>query len=84
MLGCDFFTVETISRRRFSLLFFIELENRRVQLAGCTTNPTGAWVQARNLSFTGIFRTDPFPDPRPRQQVRRRLRRGLPPAKASR
>jgi hypothetical protein len=38
-------------------LFFIELENRRVHLAGCTTNPTGAWVtqQARNLSFTGLF-----------------------------
>src|SRR5436305_478634 len=38
-------------------LFFIELESRRVHLAGCTTNPTGAWVtqQARNLSFTGIF-----------------------------
>src|SRR6266568_2501853 len=26
-------------------------------MAGCTTNPTGAWVtqQARNLSFTGVF-----------------------------
>ena len=39
------------------MLFFIELESRRVHLAGCTTNPTGAWVtqQARNLSFTGLF-----------------------------
>src|SRR5436305_3951643 len=57
MLACDFFTVETISLRRFHVLFFIELENRRVHLAGCTTNPTGAWVtqQARNLSFTGLF-----------------------------
>jgi putative transposase len=57
MLACDFFTVETISLRRFYVLFFIELESRRVHLAGCTTNPTGAWVtqQARNLSFTGIF-----------------------------
>jgi putative transposase len=57
MLACDFFTVETISLRRFYVLFFIELENRRVHLAGCTTNPTGAWVtqQARNLSFTGVF-----------------------------
>lgn len=57
MLACDFFTVETISLRRFYVLFFIELENRRVHLAGCTTNPTGAWVtqQARNLSFTGLF-----------------------------
>jgi putative transposase len=57
MLACDFFTVETISLRRFYVLFFIELESRRVHLAGCTTNPTGAWVtqQARNLSFSGVF-----------------------------
>jgi putative transposase len=57
MLACDFFTVETLSLRRFYVLFFIELESRRVHLAGCTTNPTGAWVtqQARNLSFTGLF-----------------------------
>src|SRR5205809_425153 len=55
MLACDFFTVETLSLRRFYVLFFIELARRRVHLAGCTTNPTGAWVtqQARNLSFTG-------------------------------
>jgi putative transposase len=57
VLACDFFTVETISLRRFYVLFFIELESRRLHLAGCTTNPTGAWVtqQARNLSFTGMF-----------------------------
>jgi putative transposase len=57
VLACDFFTVETLSLRRFYVLFFIELESRRVHLAGCTTNPTGAWVtqQARNLSFTGVF-----------------------------
>jgi putative transposase len=32
------------------LLFFIQLHNRRVHLAGVTANPTGAWVaqQARN------------------------------------
>src|ERR671936_995899 len=57
MLACDFFTVETLSLRRFYVLFFIELESRRVHLAGCTTNPSGGWVtqQARNLSFTGVF-----------------------------
>src|SRR5437899_642691 len=62
MLACDFFTVETISLRRFYVLFFIELGNRRVHLAGCTTNPTGAWVsqQARNLSFTGVFQQTQF------------------------
>ena len=39
------------------MLFFIELGSRRVHLAGCTTNPTGAWVtqQARNLGFSGVF-----------------------------
>ena len=62
MLACDFFTVETLSLRRFYVLFFIELESRRVHLAGCTTNPTGAWVtqQARNLSFTGVFERTRF------------------------
>jgi putative transposase len=56
MIACDFF-VETISLRRFYVLFFIELESRRVHLAGCTTNPMGGWVtqQARNLGFTGVL-----------------------------
>jgi hypothetical protein len=32
MLACDFFTVETLSLRRFYVLFFVELESRRVHL----------------------------------------------------
>jgi putative transposase len=57
MLACDFFTVETVTLRRLYVPFFIELESRRIHFAGCTANPTGAWVlqQARNLSFTGLF-----------------------------
>jgi len=57
MLACDSFTVETVALRRLYVLFFIELGSRRVRLAGCTTNPTGAWVvqQARNLGFSGMF-----------------------------
>jgi putative transposase len=44
------------------VLFFIELGSRRVHLAGCTTNPTGAWVtqQARNLGFTRLFERTRF------------------------
>lgn len=54
MLAVDFFTVETVSLRRLYVLFFIELGCRRVQLAGCTDNPTGAWVaqQARQFVWT--------------------------------
>lgn len=54
MLAVDFFTVETISLRRLYVIFFIELGNRRVHLAGCTANPTGAWVtqQARQFAWT--------------------------------
>ena len=51
IVACDFLTVETIGLRRLYVLFFIELESRRVWLAGVTANPNGAWVtqQARNL-----------------------------------
>jgi putative transposase len=54
MLAVDFFTVETTSLQRLYVLFFIELARRRVHLAGCTANPTGAWVtqQARQFAWT--------------------------------
>ncbi len=54
MLAVDFFTVETIALHRLYVLFFIELGSRRVHLAGCTANPTSAWVtqQARQIAWT--------------------------------
>jgi putative transposase len=57
VVACDFFTVETALLRRYYVLFFIELQTRRVHLAGATTNPNGHSVtqQARNLSLTGAL-----------------------------
>jgi putative transposase len=53
IVACDFFTVESVLLRRYYVLFFIAHANRRVWLAGCSTNPTGAWVtqQARSLGL---------------------------------
>ncbi len=54
LIACDFFTVETVWLGRLYVLFFIELESRRVHLAGCTANPSGMWVaqQARQLAWS--------------------------------
>jgi transposase InsO family protein len=50
-LACDFLTVETVGLTRLYVFFVVELEHRRVHLAGITAHPTGAWVTqaARNL-----------------------------------
>jgi len=53
MLACDFFSVDTVLLKRLYVLFFIELDNRRVYVTGITAHPTGQWVvqQARNLTL---------------------------------
>jgi putative transposase len=50
IIACDFFTVDTVWLQRLYVLF-IDLDSRRVHLAGVTANPNGLWVtqQARNL-----------------------------------
>ena len=61
MLACDFFTVDTVLLRGLYVLFFIELDTRRVYVTGVTAHPTGAWViqQARNLSYELAERSQP-------------------------
>ncbi len=49
MASIDFTTVEvwtTSSLTLFYLLFVMELKTRRVNFAGCTTNPNEAWMKA--------------------------------------
>jgi transposase InsO family protein len=49
ILACD---VDTVMLRRYYVLFFIELETRRVHLAGITKHPTGAWTAQAARDFT--------------------------------
>ena len=50
-VACDFACVDSVTLRRFYLLFFIDVPTRRVFYAGITANPTGNWATqaARNL-----------------------------------
>jgi Homeodomain-like domain len=77
--ACDVCCVDTVLLRRVYVLFFIELETRRVHLAGITPSPTGSWVakQARNLALAGMLDRCRFLIRDRRQQVHRRLRRSL-------
>src|SRR5439155_4075707 len=61
IVACDVFTIDTVMLRRYYLLFFIEVETRRVHLAGITRNPTGAWTtQAARNFMMGFERTIRF------------------------
>jgi hypothetical protein len=80
IIACDFFTVETILLRRIYVLFFIAHESRCVCARRLhekpdrrVANAAGAQPRPRLLRH-GC----PLPDPRPRQQVQRPIRRGVP------
>jgi transposase InsO family protein len=62
IIACDFFTVETLWLERLYVLFFIEPASRRVHLAGCTANPSGAWAaqQARQFAWSLSERLTPI------------------------
>ncbi|MEP7285517.1 MAG: integrase core domain-containing protein, partial [Chloroflexota bacterium] len=59
----DFFTVETVWLQTVYVLFFIELNTRQVHLAGCTTQPTSAWVTQQARQFVWKLQDSP-PSPR--------------------
>jgi hypothetical protein len=47
IVASDFFTVETIRLKSLYVLFFIELQTRRVHLMGATAHPHSSWVTSR-------------------------------------
>ncbi len=54
----DFFTAEVLTSVgfvTFYVLFFMHLDTRKIEIAGITRNPTGAWMKqvARNITFDG-------------------------------
>lgn len=53
--GIDFTTIEVWTKEglvTFYLLFVMELASRRVQLVGCTSNPTEAWMMQMGRNLT--------------------------------
>jgi putative transposase len=56
LTGVDFFTVEVLTWRglaTYYVLFFLQLETRRVTLAGITRHPTAEWMLQISRNATG-------------------------------
>ena len=53
----DFFTVEVLTRTglvRYLVLFIIELESRRVEIAGIAPDPNGQWMKQVGRNLTDV------------------------------
>ena len=61
LAGTDFFTAEVLTLRglvTYYVLFFIQLESRRVDIAGITVHPDEPWMKqiARNVTMEDVAR----------------------------
>jgi putative transposase len=61
LLATDFFTVETFWLKTVYVMFFIELHTRRVYVAGCTGEPTSAWITQQARQVLWDLQDRPFP-----------------------
>jgi transposase InsO family protein len=54
IVATDFFSVDTVTLKRYDVLFVVELERRVVHVLGVSDKPTGQWVAqvARNFVST--------------------------------
>ncbi|KKN43167.1 hypothetical protein LCGC14_0705930, partial [marine sediment metagenome] len=55
LYGMDFFTLDTILRKRFYIFFIIHLQTRQIVRHAVTTNPTRQLVRQQLIEFTWYF-----------------------------